>query len=126
MEYRKAAAETRAIWALGNEFLQQQAPWTQLRNNRELAGRTVSTVAMLLRLAAIVALPIIPDSAAAILRGIGLDAADAKWPASVNDLAMDANRSISVPAILFQKIDNDTISAWKRKFLPDAGPAETT
>ena len=126
MEYRKAAAETRAIWALGNEFLQQQAPWTQLRNNRELAGRTVSTAAMLLRLAAIVALPIIPDSAAAILRGIGLDAADAKWPASVNDLAMDANRSISVPAILFQKIDNDTISAWKRKFLPDAGPAETT
>ena len=27
MEFRKAAAETRSLWALGNEYLHQAAPW---------------------------------------------------------------------------------------------------
>jgi methionyl-tRNA synthetase len=31
MEFRKAAAETRALWAAGNEYLQTAAPWTALK-----------------------------------------------------------------------------------------------
>jgi methionyl-tRNA synthetase len=80
LEYRRTAAETRAIWSLGNEFLQQRAPWTQIKINRERAAIDIGTAAMLLRLAATISLPIIPTTAKAIRHSLGLQIADARWP----------------------------------------------
>jgi methionyl-tRNA synthetase len=122
MEYRRTAAETRAIWSLGNEFLQQRAPWTQIKINRERAAIDIGTAAMLLRLAATISLPIIPTTAKAILHSLGLQIADARWPSTSNpqsDLPIQAGASITIPNILFQKIDNDTVGKWKAQFVPE-------
>jgi methionyl-tRNA synthetase len=122
MEYRRAGAETRAIWALGNEFLQQRAPWTTIKTDRDRAARDTATAAMLLRLAATVAFPIVPGTAKAILGSLGLTEADARWPDAADPaacLAVQAGTPITIPAILFQKIDDDTVAAWKAQFLPE-------
>jgi methionyl-tRNA synthetase len=122
MEYRRAAAETRAIWSLGNEFLQQRAPWTQIKINRERAAIDTGTAAMMLRLAATISLPIIPTTATTILDSLGLNIADARWPNTLNpqaDLPIQAGASITIPNILFQKIDNETTAKWKAQFLPE-------
>jgi methionyl-tRNA synthetase len=37
MEVRKAAAELRAIWVVGNEYLQSAAPWTVVKTDPEQA-----------------------------------------------------------------------------------------
>ena len=122
MEYRRAAAETRAIWVLGNQFLQERAPWIQIKVDKKRAATDAATAAMLLRLSATVALPIIPETATTILRSLGLNTADLHWPnisKSANDVVLPARTVIQVPEILFQKIDDDTIVGWKEQFLPD-------
>ena len=37
-EFRKAMAETRAIWAAGNEYLTQAAPWTHYKTDVDQAA----------------------------------------------------------------------------------------
>jgi methionyl-tRNA synthetase len=122
MEYRRAAAETRAIWSLGNEFLQKRAPWTQIKINGERAAIDTGTAAMLLRLAATISLPIIPATATTILHSLGLNIEDVRWHNTSNpqaDLPIHAGASVTVPNILFQKIDNETAARWKAQFLPE-------
>ncbi len=34
MEVRKAAAELRGIWVVGNEYLQAAAPWSAIKTDR--------------------------------------------------------------------------------------------
>ncbi|MEP4639800.1 MAG: methionine--tRNA ligase, partial [Yoonia sp.] len=41
VEVRKAAAELRAIWVLGNEYLQANAPWTTFKTEPETAAMQV-------------------------------------------------------------------------------------
>ena len=38
MQLRKAAAELRAIWVLGNEYLAEAAPWTSMRTDKDAAA----------------------------------------------------------------------------------------
>jgi methionyl-tRNA synthetase len=122
MEYRRAAAETRAIWSLGNEFLQQRAPWTQIKINQDRAAIDTGTAVMLLRLAATISLPILPTTAKTILHSLGLNIADARWPDASNpqaDLPIQAGALITLPNILFQKIDNESAAKWRAQFLSE-------
>jgi hypothetical protein len=51
-----------------------------------------------------------------------LNIADARWPNTSDpetDLRIQAGTSVTVPHILFQKIDNETIAKWKAQFLPE-------
>ena len=41
IEVRKAAAELRAIWVAGNEYLQAAAPWTVFKTDPEQAAALV-------------------------------------------------------------------------------------
>src|SRR5262249_16852759 len=43
MEFRKAAAETRALWVAGNEYLQAAAPWTAIKTDQAAAAIGVRT-----------------------------------------------------------------------------------
>jgi methionyl-tRNA synthetase len=90
MEYRRAAAETSVIWSLGNEFLQERAPWTTIKVDRARAAADTGTAAMLLRLAATISLPIIPTTATTILRSLGR--MNGHW-----------TRSRSVPPMLWKR-----------------------
>ena len=38
MEFRRAAAETRAVWAAGNQYLQRAAPWSAISSRRGGGG----------------------------------------------------------------------------------------
>jgi methionyl-tRNA synthetase len=94
----------------------------QIKINRERAAIDTGTAAMLLRLAATISLPIIPTTATTIPDSLGLNIADARWPDTSNpqaDLPIRIGASITVPNILFQKIDNDTAAKWKAQFLPE-------
>jgi len=62
-EFRKAMAETRAIWAAGNEYLTQAAPWTHYKTDVDQAAMGVRNGLNLVVLFGILAQPIIPDAA---------------------------------------------------------------
>ena len=82
----------RRTWALGNEYLQENAPWTAIKTDVDRAAVIVRHGLNLVRLYAALAQPIIPTAAAAIARCVGAELPLA-WPstdakAELNHLAV--------------------------------------
>ncbi|MEM1346790.1 MAG: class I tRNA ligase family protein, partial [Pseudomonadota bacterium] len=113
IEFRKAAAETRALWVEGNEYLQHAAPWAAFKENPAKAGVSVRFALNLARLYAIVSRPFVPDASDAILRALGIPEHALDWPKdAVTALnALPGGHPFSVPDNLFTKIDDNAREA---------------
>ena len=129
MEFRKAAAATRSIWVLGNEYLQRAAPWTAYKAGPEDAAVSVRMGLNLCRLFAVIAQPFIPDAADRVLRAFGLDPSEQRWPCvffeddpdRVRDLQWELNalppgHQFTPPDVLFKKIEDADVAAWAERF----------
>lgn len=125
MAFRKAAAETRAIWATGNEYLTGAAPWSHYKTDIDKAAIGVRTGLNLVALFGILAQPLIPDAAEKILEAMNIpqenrtwkfDTAD--WRKTVTDIldALPHGLEISAPDVLFAKIEDAQIEEWKTRF----------
>jgi methionyl-tRNA synthetase len=116
IEVRKAAAELRAIWVVGNEYLQAAAPWTAIKTDPERAQAIVRLAMNLIRLYAVLSRPFIPDAAEAMMAALHCD--DWTWP---DDLPaamrrLPAGQSFSVPENLFRKITDEERADWATRF----------
>lgn len=119
MEFRKAASETRALWAAGNDYLTRAEPWAHFKTDKDKAALGVRTGINLIALAAIVAQPVIPDAARTILDAIGVPEDRRTWPTGSGVELLDAlprGLQFSVPDVLFAKIENDQVAAWSERF----------
>lgn len=116
MEVRKAAGELRAIWVLGNEYLQSAAPWTQFKTNPDLAAAQVRFALNLAVLYAGLSSPFIPDASDKLAKTFGLDAA--AWPEDVDATlaTLAPGHAFTVPDVLFAKISDDDRDAWAAQF----------
>ncbi|MBL8551229.1 MAG: methionine--tRNA ligase [Hyphomonadaceae bacterium] len=119
MEFRKAAAETRALWVLGNEYLQVAAPWTAIKTDRDRAAVGVRVGLNLCALFAIVAQPFIPDAAGKILDAIGVPNENRKWPSGAGERLLDAlprGLKLTPPDVLFKKVEDAQVGEWAARF----------
>lgn len=119
MEFRKAAAETRAIWALGNEYVTRAEPWVKYKTDPVAAGVGIRTGLNLIALFGIIAQPIIPDTAAKILDAIGVPEGNRRWPSPEDAGLLDAlphDLPIKAPDVLFAKIEESMVEDWKQSF----------
>ena len=116
MEIRKSAAELRAIWAAGNEYLQAQAPWTTFKTDPERAAAQTRLALNLIPLYATLAAPFIPEAAAKMLGGMQIT--DAGWPDDVAAATaqLPAGHAFEVPEVLFAKITDDQRAEWATRF----------
>ena len=116
MEVRKAAAELRAIWVAGNEYLQSAAPWSTFKENPQQAGVQARLALNLIRFYAVVSSPFIPDAAAAMMSAMKTQ--DASWPQDVKAAlgALPAGHAFEVPEVTFRKITDDEREEWKMRF----------
>lgn len=116
MEVRKAAAELRAIWVAGNEYLQSAAPWSTFKENPQQAGVQTRLALNLIRFYAVVSSPFIPDAAAAMMSAMKTQ--DASWPPDVKAAlgALPAGHAFEVPEVTFRKITDDEREEWKMRF----------
>ncbi len=120
MEFRKALAELRAIWMLGNEYLTRVAPWTAIKQNRDNAAVSVRTGLNLVHLFAHLAWPVIPSSAISIHATID-DVGDVvlPWPEQTMEeylRSLKIGGVVTPPNLLFAKIEDDQISEWESRF----------
>jgi methionyl-tRNA synthetase len=123
IELRKSAQALRALWVLGNEYLQQAAPWTAIRDDRDRAAVIVRTAINLAGMFARVSAPIIPFAAEKLTEALG-EPYPPTWPspnAAVELARIEAGRPVRAPEVLFQKIDDAQIAEWTLQF----GGAET-
>ena len=116
MEVRKSASELRAIWVLGNEYLQSAAPWTTHKTDPEKAAMQVRLGLNLIRLYAVLSAPFIPFASRAMLEAMGTG--DDTWPEDVAAAlsALPAGHAFTVPEVLFAKITDDQRAEWADRF----------
>ena len=116
MEVRKSAAELRAIWALGNEYLQEAAPWSCFKTDPDKAAAQIRLALNLIRLYAVLSKPFVPDAAAAMMAAIGSD--DWGWPEDVAAAlaTLPAGHAFTTPAVLFAKISDEQREGWEAQF----------
>ncbi len=116
IEIRKATAELRAIWVIGNEYLQSAEPWAVFKTDPERAAAIVRFALNLARLYAILSAPFIPFTAEKLAAALGLD--DLSWPDDVEAAltALPAGHPFTVPDNLFAKISDEDREAWEARF----------
>ena len=118
-EFRKAMAETRAIWAAGNEYLTQAAPWTHYKTDVDQAAIGVRYGLNLVALFGVLAQPIIPDAAEKILGAMNIPEANRSWKFGETATLINAlpiGHNISAPDVLFMKIEDTDIADWAKRF----------
>ena len=121
-EFRKAMSETRAIWAAGNEYLTQAAPWTHYKTDINQAAMGVRVGLNLVSLFGILAQPIIPDAASKILDAMNIPENNRSWNfASSENItklidALPFGHEINSPDVLFAKIEDNDVEIWAEKF----------
>jgi methionyl-tRNA synthetase len=116
MEVRKAAAELRAIWAAGNEYLQSAAPWTVHKEEPARAAAMVRLGLNLVRLYAVLSAPFIPDASTAMLKAIGTT--DLGWPGPIAEAltALPPGHAFATPEVMFKKIADEEREDWQKRF----------
>ena len=118
MEMRKAAQAVRRIWVLGNEYLQEAAPWTAFKTDTDRAAVIVRHGLNLVRLYAILAQPLIPSTAEKIAACVGVTL-PLDWPstdarAELNKLS--AGQKVAAGEVLFKKIEDEQLTEWAARF----------
>ena len=118
-EFRKALAELRAIWVVGNEYLTRAAPWTHIKTDRAKAAVGVRMGLNLVHLFGHLAWPVIPSAARIVHDAIMPAPEIIPWPqepmAQFLD-QLDAGQPIQVPELLFAKIADEQVAEWKARF----------
>jgi methionyl-tRNA synthetase len=119
MEFRKSAAELRAIWVLGNEYLTKAAPWTAIKTDRDRAAAAVRMGLNLVHLFGHLSWPLIPASAKKIHAAV-MEAPDIiPWPDEPMAEFLDGltpGQAIHPPEMLFAKLTDEQIAAWEQRF----------
>jgi methionyl-tRNA synthetase len=119
MEFRKAAAETRAIWAAGNEYLTKAEPWVKYKSDVDAAAVGVRTGLNLAALFGILCLPIIPETGAKILDALGIPQEHWNFNFRSPEALLNAlppGLAITPPDVLFQKIEDEQVAEWTEQF----------
>lgn len=126
LEFRKAFQELRGIWVLGNEYLTEAAPWSAFKESPEAAAASVRTGINLIRINALLAWPIIPETSKRILTALGREGEAGHWPDVIaSELTSIApGEGFDVPDVLFAKIDDEQIAAWSMQFSGDIEHAD--
>ncbi|GGJ16031.1 methionine--tRNA ligase [Streptomyces brasiliensis] len=129
LQFRKAAAALRALWSAGNSYLEEKAPWLEIKTDKDGAALTLRTAMNLIHLYAVVSEPVIPSTAAAMRAAFALpdtasDQKRAVWvsPEEAKSLtAVPSGTPFTVPPVLFAKLTDDDLAAYKERFGGEEG-----
>ncbi|MFE7119864.1 methionine--tRNA ligase [Streptomyces sp. NPDC057654] len=134
LQFRKAAAALRALWSAGNSYLEEKAPWLEIKTDQDGAALTLRTAMNLIHLYAVVSEPFIPSSAKAMRSAFALPDDTATWVTADEARALawvPAGTDFTVPPVLFAKITDEDLEGYRARFggeeaqtAPEAAPAE--
>ncbi|MGW0766061.1 methionine--tRNA ligase [Streptomyces sp. NPDC002676] len=119
LQFRKAAAALRALWSAGNSYLEEKAPWLEIKTNKDGAALTLRTAMNLIHLYAVVSEPFIPATAQTMRQAFSLADDTAAW-VTVDEAkaltAVPAGTPFTVPPVLFAKLTDEDLETYKERF----------
>ncbi|MFI7408366.1 methionine--tRNA ligase [Streptomyces sp. NPDC049627] len=119
LQFRKAAAALRALWSAGNSYLEEKAPWLEIKTDKDGAALTLRTAMNLIHLYAVVSEPFIPTTAAAMRQAFSLKDDTATWVSADEAkslTAVAAGTPFTVPPVLFAKLTDEDLQTYKERF----------
>lgn len=119
LQYRKAASALRALWSAGNSYLEEKAPWLEIKTDQEGAALTLRTAMNLIHLYAVVSEPFVPTSAKAMRTAFRLPDDTAAWVSAEEARSLSsvpAGTPFIVPPVLFAKLTEDDLDIFKERF----------
>ncbi|MEU4150706.1 methionine--tRNA ligase [Streptomyces sp. NPDC026659] len=119
LQFRKAAAALRALWSAGNSYLEEKAPWLEIKTNPEGAALTLRTAMNLIHLYSVVSEPFIPASSAAMRAAFALPSDTATWITQEEAKSLSAvptGTPFTVPPVLFAKLTDEDLETYKERF----------
>ncbi|MGW0145926.1 methionine--tRNA ligase [Streptomyces sp. NPDC003333] len=119
LQFRKAAAALRALWSAGNSYLEEKAPWLEIKTDKDAAALTLRTAMNLIHLYAVVSEPFIPTTSKAMRQAFSLPDDTATWvtPDEARALtAVPVGTPFIVPPVLFAKLTDDDLELYKERF----------
>ncbi|MFF9262873.1 methionine--tRNA ligase [Streptomyces longwoodensis] len=119
IQFRKAAAALRALWSAGNSYLEEKAPWLEIKTNKDGAALTLRTAMNLIHLYAVVSEPFIPTTSAAMRAAFTLPGDTARWVTADEARSLTAVPSgtpFTVPPVLFAKLTDEDLEGYKERF----------
>ncbi len=117
LKIRKTMENLREIWTLGNSYIAEKEPWAVYKTNPEEAKKIIETGLLLIGLFAVLAKPIIPESAEKISKMITDDSL--KLPTGNLKTWFQSwkiKKEIEVPTAVFSKIDPKKANELKLKY----------
>jgi methionyl-tRNA synthetase len=117
-EFRKAAQTLRALWSVGNLYLDERAPWHLIKQDRVTTAMVLRTAINLVYLFAVASWPVIPFTSEKLFAALHLTTDERKQlPTELLSLDMlQANRSFDVPPPLFRKLDDAEVLALSEQY----------
>ncbi|MEU3464214.1 methionine--tRNA ligase [Streptomyces sp. NPDC006733] len=119
LQFRKAAAALRALWSAGNSYLEEKAPWMEIKTDPDGAALTLRTAMNLIHLYAVVSEPFIPSSSAAMRSAFALADDTRTWVSQDEAKALSflpPGTPFTVPPVLFAKITDEDLDAYRERF----------
>ncbi|MEC4018365.1 methionine--tRNA ligase [Streptomyces sp. H27-D2] len=124
LQFRKAAHALRALWSAGNSYLEEKAPWLEIKTDQDGAALTLRTAMNLIHLYSVISEPFIPASARLMRSAFTLTDDTTPWITAEQAKslsAVPAGTPFTVPPVLFAKITAEDLDAYRERF----GGAET-
>lgn len=119
LQFRKAAAALRALWSAGNSYLEEKAPWLEIKTNKDGAALTLRTAMNLIHLYSVVSEPFIPATAKTMREAFALTEDTAAWVTADEARALvsvPAGTPFTVPPVLFAKLTDEDLETYKERF----------
>ncbi|MFI8349110.1 methionine--tRNA ligase [Streptomyces sp. NPDC085596] len=119
LQFRKAASALRALWSAGNSYLEEKAPWLEIKTDKDAAALTLRTAMNLIHLYAVVSEPFIPASSAAMRAAFTLPSDTATWTTQEEARTLTTLQPgipFTVPPVLFAKLTDEDLEAYKERF----------
>ncbi|MEU1297261.1 methionine--tRNA ligase [Streptomyces sp. NPDC005840] len=119
LQFRKAASALRALWSAGNSYLEEKAPWLEIKTDKDAAALTLRTAMNLIHLYAVVSEPLIPAASKAMREAFALPEDTATWVSQEEAKSLTTlipGIAFTVPPVLFAKLTDDDLAAYKERF----------
>ncbi|MBD0841186.1 methionine--tRNA ligase [Streptomyces sp. TRM68416] len=119
LQFRKAAAALRALWSAGNSYLEEKAPWLEIKTDKDAAALTLRTAMNLIHLYAVVSEPFIPSTSKAMREAFSLKDDTATWVTESEAKSLTtvpAGTPFTVPPVLFAKLTDEDLETYRTQF----------
>ena len=114
-EFRKSIAALRSLYAIGNEYMTETAPWALIKEGKTSEARDVlNECFQLIDLYARVSQPFMPDTATK-MQNIFKVKHDLSWPTTFERRIADGEE-FTIPENLFERIDDEKIAEITEKY----------